>query len=329
MAHERIRTHAGLTAVAASVAFSAVAVAPAVATSTQHMYVSESRFHTILRFPVTNGIPAQRPDATITGLTFPRGVSIGPDGRLYAVDAGTQQLAIYAPMPGTGSKPVKVLAIGHKEGLGTVDIDSAGYVYVGWSHSCTTEGFHCGYADVYSSFANGLKYLTTLSWGGGPPSAFIRSIAVDPNQTLAENTGGQGAVVYANAPYGQSPFFVFCGAVDPAGLGWGPNGSLIETDLGGVQPKTPAQVVVIPNYQQNPNCPPFYAITSATTPLNYPYALASSGGLIYVSSAFNPQIGSALVFVFDPTKSGSQTPLALIGGRASHLVSIAGIAIGP
>jgi hypothetical protein len=325
----QVRTPAGpvFAAVAAAIVLSALAGAPAHA-KTQHMYVSEGSAHAVLRFPMQGGIPAERPDGIITGLNDPRGVSIGPDHRLYVVDRAARRLAIYAPMPGTGSKPVKVLPIGHPSGLGTVEVDPKGYVYVTWAAVCTTEGFFCGYADVYSSFAKGMHHLVTLSWGGGPPSGFIRSIAVDQSQTLMENTGGQGPTVYYNAPFGNSVFFIFCGAANPAGLAWGQNGLLIESDLGSTQASHPPQVVVIPNYLQNPNCPPSYSITSATVPLNRPYALASSGGLIYVSSAFNSQVGSALVFVFDPTKQGVQTPLAVIGGSASQLHFPWGIAIG-
>jgi hypothetical protein len=319
-------------ALVGAAAVSMLCATSARAATALHMYVTDAGQHAILRFPLQGGIPAQQPDAVITGIQDPHGVAIGPDGRLYVVDRQTQDLLIYKPAPHSGSKPSRVLKILHGHGIGTVTVDPLGYVYVAWSHVCTTEGFFCGYADIFSPLAHGLHYVRTYSFGGGPGGAVLRSLDVDPSQNLVDVLGSQGATVYSGVPGpNPSPYFLFCGARDEAGTGWGPGNTLFETDLGSVQQPSPPQVVVVPDYTKGQinNCPTFYTITSATVPLKDPFAIVASGGLIYVTSAYTNSLRSALVFVFDPTKAGSQTPVALVSGPSSLLRSPRGIAIGP
>lgn len=316
----------------ASIAVCVSSAASARATAARHMYVTDNAKHAILRFPMKGGIPAQQPDAVIGGLGDPRGVAIGPDGRLYVVDRSTHKLLIYEPAPGSGSMPSHELKILHKQGNGTVTVDPLGYVYVTWAQVCTTEGFYCGYASIFSPLARGLHFVRLYSFGGGPGGAVLRSLDVNPSRVLVDVLGSQGSTVWSGAPApNPSPYFLFCGATDAGGTVWGPGNTLYETDLGGTQPPSPQQIVVVPDYTKGQinNCPTFYTITSATVPLKDPLAIVASGGLIYVTSAYTASVGSALVFVFDPTKSGSQTPVALISGPASKLQSPQGIAIGP
>jgi hypothetical protein len=296
------------------------------------MYVTDNAQHAILRFPLKNGIPAQQPDAVIGGVGDPRGVAVGPEGWLYVTDRSTHKLLIYKPAPGSGAKPTFTLKLVHPLGNEAVTVDPLGNVYTTWIHVCTTEGFYCGYASIFSSLSQGLHYLRTYSFGGGPGGAVLRSLSVDKGQNLVEVLGAQGPTVWAGVPGpNPSPYFIFCGATDTGGAVWGPGNTLYETDLGGTQPPSPQQIVVVPDYTKGQinNCPTWYSITSATVPLKDPFAIAASGGLIYVTSAFTASQGSALVFVFDPTKPGSQTPVALVSGAASQLRSPQGIAIGP
>jgi hypothetical protein len=325
----RIRAVAG--AFVASAAVGILSGAPARAASA-HMYVTDNAQHAILRFPLQHGIPAQKPDAVIGGVQDPRGVAIGPDGRLYVIDRMVHKLLIYEPAPGSGSKPSHELKIVNKQGNGALTVDPLGYVYSSWAQVCTTEGFYCGYSSIFSPLARGLHFVRTYSFGGGPGGAVLRSIDVNSGGTLAEVLGSQGVTLWSGAPGPQGAVYpLFCGATDAAGAVWGPGNTLYETDLGGTQPPSPQQVVVVPDYTKGNvnNCPTFYTITSATVPLNNPFAIVASGGLIYVTSAFTASVGSALVFVFDPTKSGSQTPVALVSGGSSLLKSPQGIAIGP
>jgi NHL repeat-containing protein len=319
-------------ALVASIAVCVSSGAPAGAAATQHMYVTDNARHAVLRFPMKGGIPGQQPDAVIGGLGDPRGVAIGPDGRLYVVDRSTHKLLIYEPAPGSGSKPSHVLKILHEQGNGAVTVDPLGYVYVTWAQVCTTEGFYCGLASIFSPLARGLHFVRTYSFGGGPGGAVVRSLSVNSSHALVDVLGSQGATVWFGAPGSQgSAYFLFCGATDEAGTVWGPGNTLYETDLGGTQPPSQQQIVVVPDYTKGNinNCPTFYTITSATVPLKDPFSIVASGGLIYVTGAYTASVGSALVFVFDPTKPGSQTPVALISGAASRLRSPQGIAIGP
>lgn len=312
----------------ATLAFGAAAVQAA---TVQHMYVSQGPAHQILRFPLNAGIPAQQPDAVIGGASDPRGIAIGPDGRLYVVDRGTKNLLIYEPAPGSTSKPSHVLPIGRQIGLGAIAVDQFGYVYLSWAHRCATEGFLCGYADVRSDLASGLNLVSVYSFGGGPGGSVIQSMSVSSEQKLVDEAGGAGPRIWSNAPKGHAiPYALLCGASIDSGNVWGGPQTLYETDLGGGQPPSAPQIVIIPDYLKgSPNCPAFYSITSATVPLQDPFAIATSGGLIYVSGSFNKTIGSALVFVFDPAKAGSQTPLTIVEGPRSQLRSPQGIAVGP
>lgn len=273
-----------------------------------------------MRFPLQRGVPAQRPDAVVRGLRNPLGLALDPQGRLYAVDGANASVAIYAAGAGNGSKPVRTLPIGHNLGIGSVSVDPLGYVYVAWSHTCTSEGFVCSYATIHAPFAQGLRRVGVLSFGGGPGGAFVRAMPVNGAEVMGETLGSQGVTFWYGLPGGQQVYPIFCGGVNPAGLGWGSSANeIIETDLGSTQPPNPPQIVVVPDFTLNSNCPPFYTITSATVPLDHPFALASHAGLIYVTSAYNKQLGSALIFVFDPSKAGSQTPIAIVKGAGSQL----------
>lgn len=298
----------------------------------RHLYVSDAHQNAILRFVLTAGVPAQRLDAVIGGFRSVSGLATDAVGRIYAIDPIAQTLSIYAPSPTSSSKPVRVLPIGHAHGLGTVAVDEAGRVYIDWSQLCTTDGFSCGYSDVYSPFESGMTYLKTLNFGGGPGGSVIRSMAFDELGSLIVELGSQGAAVYTDAFDGTGAYGLFCGAVNDSGNAWGAKRELYETDLGGSQPKTPAQIVVIPDYLAGKfaNCPNFYTITSLhTVPLRDPVAIATNGKYIYVTSKFNPQIGSGLVFVFNPALPGPQTPLAIVSGFYSMLYTPVSLVVAP
>jgi hypothetical protein len=331
-----IQTHIGRARAVAGAFVAAAAVGilsgvPARAAAA-HMYVTDNAQRAILRFPLQGGIPAQQPDAVIRGFKDPRGVAIGPDGRLYVMDRLMHKVLIYEPAPGNGAKPSHEITMLHQQGNVTVTVDPLGYVYASWAAICTTEGFYCGYASIFSPLARGLHFVRTYSFGGGPGGAVLRSLDVNPSQVLVDVLGAQGSTLWFGAPGpNPSPYFLFCGATDAGGTVWGPGNTLYETDLGGTQPPSPQQIVVVPDYTKGNinNCPTFYTITSATVPLKNPFAIVASGGLIYVTGAYTASVGSALVFVFDPTKPGSQTPVALVSGSASMLRAPQGIAIGP
>lgn len=89
-------------------------------------------------------------------------------------------------------------------------------------------------------------------------------------------------------------------------------------------------MVVIPNYKSNSSthCPNFTTITSATIPILHPWSIATNGTYIYVTNGFVQQVKSGVVFVFDPARSGKQTPVATLQGAASRLDDPHDIAVG-
>lgn len=302
------------------------------AAAVRHLYVADANQNAILRFVLTDGIPARKPDAVIAGFSSVRGLATDAAGRIYVVDPVAQTLSIFAPAPTGTAKPLRIVPIGHRHGLGTVAVDEAGRVYVDWTRLCTTDGFSCGYSDVYAPLDAGMTYLKTLNFGGGPGGSVIRSLAFNESGTLVEELGSQGPGVYTDAFGGGTAYGLFCGAVNDSGNTWGAARALYETDLGGSQPKTPAQIVVIPDYLAGKfaHCPNFYTITALhTVPLNDPVAIATNGRYIYVTSKFNPQIGSGLVFVFDPAVPGPQTPLAIVSGFSSMVHSPVSLVVAP
>lgn len=301
------------------------------APATVHLYVSDRGTKAVLRYPMTNGIPAETPDAVVSGFMDPRGIAIGPDRRLYVVDAALKVVAIYSPGPSSTAKPIRTLPIKHQYGMGTVGVDPKGNLYVAYTLNCTTDGFSCGYTDVYSSFDSGSKFIKTLNFGGGPGSTVIRSLAWNRAGTLVEESGGQTVVVYYDPLRDMGNNYpIFCGSVDSWGVTWGAGNEVFETDLGGNAQQPPA-VDVIPDYLKGRinNCPSFYTITSATVPLSIPRTITTNGQYVYVTREYDAHLKSGVVFVFDPAKQGPQKPIATIQGPSSGLVAPAGIAIGP
>ena len=283
------------------------------------LYVSDSPSRAILRFPLSNGIPAKQPDRTLTGLTDPAGIAIGPDRRLYVIDRATKSLVIYSIDSGA---PVRTVSL-KRRGLGAIAVDAAGYVYYGWENVCTTEGFYCGNVEVLSSFSSGLQHVNGIPLGGGGGSiqtAHVLGLAVNASHLLATDLAFTQTEVFANAPFVTS-FFPLCGGVADAGTAWGPNNTLYVTDVNASAP----QIVVTPNAVSP--CPPYYTLTSATTRLLGPLQIAAGDGNIYVSSAYSKTAGSASIFVFNPSIPGSQTPLAIVQGKQSGLHAIAGLAV--
>jgi len=296
--------------------------------SVQHLYVSDRAARAVLRFVLNNGIPASAPDAVIGGFSNPHGVAVGPDHRLYVLDSGAHVLDIFAPAPASGAKPIRVLPIGHDTGLGLVAVDPSGNVYVGYALVCTTEGFLCGYTDVYAPLDKGLHFLKRLNFGGGPGGSIMRSMSFDPAGAMVEETGEQNPFVFAKGS--SNPYPIFCGAEDDAGDVWGPvSGELFETDLGGNG--RPPEVIVIPNYMSNSgtHCPNYSTITSETVPITHPWAIATNGKYVYITDGYVKQVDSGTVLVFDPARTGNQTPVAALDGAASQLRFPIGIAIGP
>jgi hypothetical protein len=299
--------------------------------SAQHLYVSDPYEQRVLRFPLNAGIPAQQPDAIISGLRTPLGLAIGPnDGRLYLVDVGLEELLIFEPAPTGSSKPSHVLALPrHGKAHATVAVDKSGLVYL---------GLESRLSGIEPSPRSNVVIFAPLPSGTQRPMATIRfgygtgpfGLAVSPEQRLAASLGGSNFIVpilafAAPVPRDRDTSLLRCASNVPFGVAWDASNVLYIADQGTNGGR--AQIEVVP---QSPHgCGGEYAITSSTVPLSAPQGIAVNGGLLYASNAFEGSAGSALVFVFDPTIKGAQKPKAVLGGPSLVLRSAWGVAVGP
>lgn len=299
--------------------------------ASSHLYVTDPGAGALFRFPLdSKGIPAGSPDAALK-FADPRGVTIAPDGKLYVVDTAARTLSIFNPVPGSRSKPIRVLNIGHKYGLDSVGVDADENVWVNYSKVCTSEGFSCGFSDVYSPLEKGLHYLKTLNFGGGAGGSVLRSMSFDPSDRLVEVLGAQGGTVWTDSMSQGGVYPLFCGAEDNSATTWGPGNSLYEADLGSGQADHPPQIAVVPDYTKGRinNCPTFYTISSSTTPITAPHGIATKGTYIYLANFELGKIGSGSVFVFNPAIQGQQRPIDVLRGANSELDRPWNLAVGP
>jgi DNA-binding beta-propeller fold protein YncE len=315
-------------------------------TASKHLYVLDSTARTVLRFPLNAGLPSQQPDAVLTGFSRPLGIAVGPnDGRFYVDDAGAAKLDIYEPAPNGASHPSHILSLaklakrGNGHGLGALAVDQFGFVYIGYmtitcADVCTTNANIA----VFKALPSGTEEpFTHLLF---PPGPFVVQLSVNQQQQLAASWPEAGGPNVASGLPREldNPSGSYAAAYH-YGVAWDPAGRLYVTDFGekpgdASTPPVRPQVDVVPNWQDCPynvfgkGCSAEYAIYSTTERLDQPRGVAYDGGHLYVSSALDKSVGSARVFVFDPTK-GAQIPETILGGPSSRLTSAYDIAVGP
>jgi hypothetical protein len=340
-------THVRRAALALAVlAGSAAADARTHATASRHLYVLDTVARAVLRYPLTAGIPAQAPDAVLTGFSRPFGMVVGPnDGRLYVVDEGKAELDIYDPAPSGGSHPTYVLSLeklarlGRGHGLGAVAVDQSGLVYIGYSVvSCSDVCSSGAFVAVYTPLPSGKQApFRHLNFSA---ATFLAQMSLNARQEMAASWPEVGGPFVATGlPKRLADFSQSFSTAYHFAVAWDPANRLYVSDFGeqgsdAASPPVPVQVEVVPNWRDCPytvygkGCSGEYAISSTTVPLNQPHGVAYDSGLLYVTSAMNVKLGSALVFVFDPTQ-GAQTPKAILGGRSTQLESAHAVAVGP
>lgn len=316
------------------------------ATTSRHLYVLDTIARAVLRYPLTAGLPAQAPDAILTGFSRPLGITVGQnDGRLYVVDEGKAQLDIYDPAPGSGSQPSRILSLeklaklGRGHGLGAVAVDQSGLVYIGYlTVSCADVCSTSAHVAVYAALPSGKQApFRHLDFSRAPRLA---QVSVYARQEIAASWPEvAGPFVAADVPEHLAEFSQSFSSAYHFAIAWDPANRLYVSDFGekgssAANPPVPVQVEVVPNWRDcqyavyGKGCSGEYGIYSTTVPLAQPRGVAYDGGFLYVTSAFDSRIGSALVFVFDPMQ-GAQTPKAILGGRSTQLKSAHNIAVGP
>jgi hypothetical protein len=277
-----------------------------------HLYLSAplptSVFATIYEYPLTNGIPAQSPDNTLSTKLFNvEGVAIGPDGDLYV--SGTkvrnhQELPwidVWSPGATGTQAPVRFL-----DGIGGtgVAVDANDYLYA--------------YSSIYAPGAQGkAKPVQVLK---APRGEFFVSVAVGP-QNDAYLDGGTSAFVYANPVNDPHRIDSFCWRPKYAAsyaIAVGSDGTAYVggNDYDLHHTAYPGQIFVFPPGTKG--CNPARSITTTDEPLNIIDGLVAAGPYLYALD-----YGGSLV-VLDPTK-GAQAPIARIGTG----YEASGLAIGP
>jgi hypothetical protein len=286
-----------------------------------HLYLSEPDAGTVVRFPLTNGIPAPIPDAVIGGFSRPFGITLDALGRLYVVDTGTRTVDVFTTIPKKGAYPAYVLPLPRGNNYRSVAVDRLGWVYVSYATPCN-EVVLCDSIAVYAPppFTTAKPYGYYYEFGGD----IAPRLAVDGlGQRMTLVYGGILGLAH-DVPAGLSQVdFLPCFTTYALVAAWGPGNTIYEA----MANTSPAEIYVLPDYKNSP-CTNFEVIRSATLPLYQPLGMAQSGGRLYVTSAYTLAHGYGHIFTFDATKFGSQVPLSIIGGPGSAVTSPYALAVG-
>lgn len=295
----------------------------AVVEGARHLYVSDVRARAVLRYRLSNGVPAKEPDLVIGGFREPRGIAIDANGFLYVADGPAKAIVILKP---GSTAPEFVLTLPHPPT--GVAVDASSNVYVAMKYLASFEGQTVWGAEesIFPPFPSGpAQPLATFDEG---PFGIDNGIAVNPVDGSYAVAQIATPIIYVMVSPLKNPA---SWQIFPPCTGQGPNGAAYDSRGGLYVPDVSVgNVRVFPNpLAQGSPCPPLYTIFSATHPLKQPDAVAVSGGHVFVASAFDPTLHSAAVFVFKAGVPGAQIPLAILSGRASRLDAPSGVAVGP
>jgi DNA-binding beta-propeller fold protein YncE len=275
-----------------------------------HLYVADQH---ILRYPLVDGKPSGVPDAEITTVITPTSIAVGPDGELYATQAGypVSYVDVFAPRSRGKAKPLRVLnAPLYPQ---SVAVDANGYLYVatsGWSG--------LAYVDVFAPNAFGAAQPVQTIFLPGP---HIEDVALDAAGNLYVGTY-DGQYIYVFATPATKPMFVreLCQQTDA----YFPNGIAISAD-GFEYASFNASISV---FRDTLNaCPPpsHGEITIAGQPPQGLGGVAVQNGHLFVASNYP---GGA-IYELDAHRLGVQTPLATISGPKSKLLGPRDVIVGP
>jgi hypothetical protein len=277
-----------------------------------HLYLSappmSSVLATIYEYPLTNGIPAQNPDNTLSTRLFNvEGVAVGPDGDLYV--SGTK-VRNHQELPwidvwaagATGTQP----PIRYLNGIGGtgIAVDQNDYLYA--------------YSSIYAPNAQGKAMPVQVL--KAPQGSFFLSVAIGP-QDDAYLDGGTSAFVYKNPVTAPHRIDSFCwrpryAASYAIAVGSDGTSYVAGNDYFVHHMDIPGQIFVFPPGTKG--CSPARSITTTDQPFGIIDGLVAAGPYLYALD-----YGGSLV-VLDPTKD-AQVPIA----RVSTNYEAAGLAIGP
>jgi hypothetical protein len=297
----------GLLGIVASASSSAPMASP-LSTVSGHLYVADAAFGNsghVLEFPVSSGVPASAPDVVLT-MPYPRGVAVGADGTLYALDEnGVDEFAAGTP---TGGTPIRTLELPFiAEGIA---VDVNGYLY----------------AMSFGSFAAVLVYAP-LAQGAAQPVQVIylpnngdhqqERMKVARSGTLF-TTDGEAVFVIATPISKPTVLREFC-VEQRGGIAEAKDGYTLVAARRGIAvfdraatgcPLRPRGVIRV----------------SGTSPLSYPSGLVLEQSIVYTSD-ISKSVGPRILAI--PARVGVQTPIAVISGSQTQLVAPNDIAFGP
>jgi hypothetical protein len=290
--------------------------------SAGHAYVADPGASGVFTFPLANGLIAPQPDNFLYLPSSAQGISIGPDGDLYVVNA-TTTLQVFAPgAGGIAPPPLRTLTLpaspgeyGYAYGIA---VDAQGFLYV--AVDVAPYQIH---VLVYRPGAGGTEPpIQTIPVGG-----LTTGITVDPAQQLyiASNPRLGQVAVYATPTTNPRLVRTQCADSPVGGLYAGANGYLAL-----VKYHRAIEHNVVALFRDDAVGCPAHAIgkvSPAAGHLFYPTNVATLGNHVFVADAYDPP-GSQGIYEFD-ARRGVQTPEAVASGFHSYLNIPQDVKVGP
>jgi hypothetical protein len=273
----------------------------------RHLLVADDASHSIKRFLLTGGLPAPQPDSQITGLFAPVSVGVDPTGRVVVgEDDGIlsdprNRVEVYSRNASGMATPQRVLKF---EGADFLTLDQAGYLYIG--------------ADLGSALIN--VFAPGFNGNDSPIQAFglaDSGIALDRDGNLyASNEGGPcchaQVDIYANPITAPQQVRTLCMPWHHGGFGVAVSPAERVFAIG---------LTAINVYAKDANgCTPpaKHRAIIPSPPFGSPRGALDYEGYLYVADE-----AEGAIYVYDATRRGAQTPIAVVSG-----VDPWGIAIG-
>lgn len=293
--------------------------------SSRHLYVivtTNSGF--IAEYPIRNGIPAAKPDRTVTGFKAPNAIAVDAGGDLFVLDYTT--VKEFAPAASGPAKPIREIDVPNFLNINTLAVDSRGYLYVGQKQRIY----------VYGPNAHG----HTSPIAKIKPAGYPNGLALDGNNLyVAGDTQRMEsshlqyqlhATLYSAAP-ALRRIRGFCSPELPdSGINYGialdGAGRLFTTHTYFINSYPSGEIDVYPADADGCPTEPSGEITTSDPVLREPVYVAVNRPFLYVGDVFYG--GGGVVFTLRTTGS-SQEPLSTldVAGGGEH--NIFGLALGP
>ncbi len=261
------------------------------------------------------------PSIRVADAMFPRGIAIGPSGRIYVTHAtqqGINDVTVYAPDANGNVAPLTTIA-GPRTGLdfpSGIALDARGAVYV----TNATNNSITIYAPGSSGDAAPVATISGSNTGLEWPAA----IALDSSGKIYVANARGGITVYSAGSHGNArPVATITGRkadlFAPHGVALDSSGRIYAVTAGSVNVYAAGS---------NGDVAPIAAIAGPNTGIDETEAIAlDSGGRIYATNAGMRKDGRHSVLVYSAGSSGNVTPVAIIAGSNTELAYPGGIAL--